>query len=188
MNATRGEEAAMPAEAIRSKDHAARHDPSGDEEDQKPPKLLVLFRAGELRLGIDVRQVREVARAIPPSVPLPNARGLVGMITLRGESAAVVDLNVVLGVPCAQRDRRARLIVVHHNGAVVCLLVDQIDGLHDVTEADLETPPSVIADLDIRWLDYVARSRTGELIGVVHLDRLLSQISLARMEVETASV
>jgi purine-binding chemotaxis protein CheW len=110
------------------------------------------------------------------------------MITLRGQSTAVIDLNAVLGVPCERRDRRARMIAVHHNSVTVCLLVDQIDGLHGVTDADLEPPPPVIADLDIQWLSYVTRSAAGELIAVINVDRILSQASLAGMEVETASV
>ncbi len=152
---------------------------SGVANDRRAPEMLIVFRVGELRLGIDVRQVREVARAISLSVPLPNAGGVAGMITLRGESAAVIDFNVVLGVPCERRDREARMIAVHHNGATVCLLVDKIDGLHDVTDADLEPPPPVVADVDIRWLDYVTRSATGKLIGVVNVERILSQVSLA---------
>ncbi len=152
------------------------------------PELLIVFRVCELCLGIDVRQVREVTRAIPLLAPLPNAGAVAGMITLRGESTAVVDLNAVLGVSREQRDRRARMIAVYHNESTVCLLVDQIDGLHDVTDADLEPPPPVVADVDIRWLDYVTRSATGELIGVVNVDRILSQVSLAGVEVETAGV
>ncbi len=160
----------------------------GEAGDRQAPEMLIVFRVGELRLGIDVRQVREVARAIPLSSPLPNAGGVVGMITLRGESTAVVDLGVVLGLPCEQRDRRARMTAVHHNGATVCLLVDQIGGLHDVTDADLKPPPPIIADVDIRWLDHVTYSATGELIGVVNVDRIMSLVSLAGMEVETARV
>jgi purine-binding chemotaxis protein CheW len=161
---------------------------NGEAIDQRAPKMLIVFRVGELRLGIDVRQVGEVTRALPLSVPLPNAGGVAGMITLRGKSTAVIDLSVVLGLPCEQRDRRARMIAVHHNGTAVCLLVDQVDGLHDVTDADLEPPPPVVSDVDIRWLDYVARSAAGELIGVVDVDRILSRVSLAGTEVETTSV
>ncbi len=161
---------------------------NGEADDRRVPEMLIVFRVGELRLGIDVRHVREVTRAIPLSAPLPNAGALAWMITLRGESTAVVDLNAVLGVSCEQRDRRARMIAVYHNESTVCLLVDQIDGLHDVTDAGLEPPPPVVADVDIRWLDYVTCSATGELIGVVNVGCILSQVSLAGVEVETASV
>ncbi len=47
--------------------------------DQPPPNMLVLCRADELRLGIDVRQVREVARAVPLSAVPSNAAGVAGM-------------------------------------------------------------------------------------------------------------
>ncbi len=148
-------------------------------QDQQASEMLIVFRVGELRLGIDVRHVCEVARAIPLSAPLPGASGVAGMITLRGEAAAVVDVNALIGAPCDQRDGRARMIAVRHDEATVCILVDQIEGLRDVNSADLEPPPPVIADLDVWWLDHVLRCDRGELVGVVNLDRILSEASLA---------
>lgn len=155
--------------------------------EQRTPEMLVVFRVCELRLGIDVRHVREVVRAVPLSVPLPNAGCVVGLITLRGQSTAVVDLNRALGAGCSPRDRRARMIAVPHGGTTVCLLVDQVEGLQDVTDTDPEPPPPVIADVDVRWLDHVTRSAAGELIGVINVDRILSQTPLSATKVKTAN-
>jgi chemotaxis signal transduction protein len=104
------------------------------------------------------------------------------MVTLRGKAAAVVDLNILLGAPGEQRDRRARMIAVRNGGATVCLLVDQIEGLRDVNDADLEPPPGIFADVDVWWLDHVMRCDTADLVGVVNLDRMLSKASLAGTE------
>jgi purine-binding chemotaxis protein CheW len=150
--------------------------------------MLVLFSVGPLRLGVDVRRVREVARAIPISAPLPEAGGVVGMITLRGESTAVVDLGVVLGLHGDSSERQQRMIAVEHNGASVCLLVDRIEGLLTVDPKDLEEPPAAITDVDVRWLDYMTRSSDGALIGVLNLDRVLSRSCLKQERAETASV
>ena len=80
------------------------------------------------------------------------------------------------------------MIAVRHGDTSVCLLVDQVDGLHDVTSTDLEPPPPIIAGLDARWLDYVARSTTGQLVGVLNVDRVLSRVALAGKEVDPANV
>jgi len=149
--------------------------------------MLIVFRAGELRLAIDARHVQEVSRVLPLSAPLPNSRGVAGMVTFRGSPTAVIDLNIALNVPCGQRDRCARMIAVRHRGSTVCLLVDQIDGLQNVTAADLERPPSVIADLHGGCLDYVTRSEAGELVGVIDVDRVLSQAGPAGIEVDGSS-
>lgn len=148
-------------------------------QDQQASEMLIVFQVAELRLGIDVRHVCEVARAIPLSAPLPGSGGVAGMITLRGEAAAVIDVNALIGAPRSQRDQRARMIAVRHDEATICLLVDQIEGLCDVNKADLEPPPPVIADLDVWWLDHVLRCDRGDLVGVVNVDRLLSEASLA---------
>ncbi len=150
---------------------------------QSLPKQLVLFRVGGLRLGIDTQLVREVTRAIPVSVPLPNAGYITGLITLRGDSTAVIDLGRVLGVPREQEDRQAKMIAVSWNDTTICLLVDRVDGLHDLKDADLEPPPAVVTDMDIRWLDHITRSQSGELIGVIDLDRILSRVSIPKTEV-----
>ena len=155
---------------------------------QRVSEMLTVFRVGELRLGIDVRHVREVARAIPLSAPLPSSAGVAGMITLRGEAAAVIDMNALIGAPYDQRDGRARMIAVRHDGATVCLLVDQVEGLRDANNAHLEPPPPVISDLDVWWLDNVLRCDGGDLVGVVNLDRILSKASLSGAVGEAISV
>ena len=72
-------------------DTRREHDSQGlsaEVHEQGASGMLIVFRVDELCLGIDVRQVREVARAIPLSAPPSNAGGVAGMITLRGESSA----------------------------------------------------------------------------------------------------
>ncbi len=151
-------------------------------------EMLIVFRAGDLHLGIDVQAVREVTRPVPLSAPLSNARGVIGVIVLRGESVAVIDLNSVIGAAGGQRDRNARLIAVRHDGATVCLLVDEVEGLRDVTAAELESPPAVIADSDAWWLSCITHNAAGELVGVIDLERLLSRIGHARTEASVVSV
>lgn len=148
------------------------------------PELLIVFRVGDMRLAIDVQGVSEVTRAIPVSVPLPKLGGIVCMITLRGESATVIDLAVVLGVPRGARDRRARLIAIRRRQSTVCLWVDQVDGLHEVRDGDLEPPPPMIAEIDVGWLDYITRSASGEMIGVINVDHVLSQPSIIQLSAE----
>jgi len=157
-------------------------------QDSQASEMLIVFQVGELRLGIDVRHVREVTRAIPLSAPLMNSGGVAGMVTLRGEAAAVIDMNALIGAPCDVRDRRARMIAVRHDEATVCLLVDRIEGLRDVNKGDLEPPPPVIADLEVWWLDHVLRCDQGDLVGVVNLNRILSKASLAGTGGETIGV
>jgi len=177
----------MPEDTVRPESEEQECTSSVASDQQDAPSVLIVFRAGEMHLAIDVRRVREVARAIPLSVPLSHAGAVAGMITLRGESTAVVDVDVLLGVSCMSSDGRARMIAVHHEGTVVCLRVDQISCLHEVVEAELDPPPAIFADVSVHWLDYVTRTTGGELIGVVNVGRLLSQVSLAGIEGGAAS-
>jgi purine-binding chemotaxis protein CheW len=150
------------------------------------PEELILFWLGGLRFGIDIRKMREVARELPSQIPLVGTGCVIGMITLRGVSTAVVDLAVLLGTARVERTGRKKMLAVEHNGVVVCFLVDQIDGLHDVASGELEPPPPILSDVDVSWLDYVTRTTTGELVCVIDVDRILSQVAdLEPAEVET---
>ncbi|MCP4592018.1 MAG: purine-binding chemotaxis protein CheW [bacterium] len=173
----------MPVKTESTHDRAQAGASAGDGLD-----MLIVFRVGELRLGIDARQAREIVRAVPLSAPLPKHMGVSGMITLRGAPTAVVDLNILLGVPCDSRGQRARMIAVRHQGKTVCLLVDQVEGLHDTKEAGLEAPPPIVGEVHARWLEQVTRGTDGGLIGVIDVNRVLAQVSLGEGEVDTVGV
>lgn len=76
------------------------------------PPTVLLFRVGSLRLGIDVRRVREVTREIPVEIPLPESDGVAGLLTLRGRTTAVLDMNAILNAPRDAAVRRGRLILL----------------------------------------------------------------------------
>lgn len=155
---------------------------------QQPRRLdtLLVFYVGEVRLGIDVRVVHEVTRPVPLSVPLSSAAGIIGMMTLRGAPVAVIDLGVVIGVADQPSDQRARYIAVDHRGSTLCLLVDRVEGLLDVTEASLEPPPSILQGTADSWIKGVTRSSQGDLVGVIDLDTLLSRLAVTAAEACTA--
>lgn len=142
---------------------------------RRAPEMLLVFRTGELCLGIDVRDVSEVTRAMELSAPLPQRSGVIGMITLRGMSTPVIDLATVLGVPVGSG---SRMIAVRHGKATVGLRVDAVEGLRAVSGGALEPPPPILADREAWWLDSVLRSRDGELVGVMSVSRVLSSVAV----------
>jgi len=81
------------------------------------------------------------------------------------------------------------MIAVKHNGATVCLIVDQVDGLHHVCGGKLEQPPPIFGNGHVSWLNYVTWTTDGEMVGVIDVDQILSPVTLADpAEMETAHV
>lgn len=99
------------------------------------------FRLGEYLFGIDVLQVQEVLRE-QRMTAVPLAADIVeGLINLRGEVVAAVDLRRRMGLEPLPDGQERMNIVVRTEGGVVSFLVDEIGDVVEVTDRALESPP-----------------------------------------------
>ncbi len=121
------------------------------------------FMADRFYLGIEAHTVQEVIRN-HESTPVPLApREVTGLINLRGQIVAAVDLRTRLHLPPRTGNTVPMHVVVKTPDGLVSLTVDEID---DVIEVDDETyePP----------LETVKRPIRDLVSGVYKLkDRLL---------------
>jgi purine-binding chemotaxis protein CheW len=90
--------------------------------------------------GVEVTQVVEVLRhsqltAVPRSRP-----ELVGLMNLRGEIVAALDLRTVLGLEPLARAESLN-VVIRHRDETVSLLVDEIDDVLELDEDAFEPTP-----------------------------------------------
>lgn len=110
----------------------------------QPTRQLCTFHAGNLFLGIDVRQVQEVFR-YQKMTRVPLAPGAVrGLINLRGQIVTAIDLRARLGLPERSGDRLPMNIVVRQGEDVVTLLVDEIGDVIEVTADSFESSPPTL--------------------------------------------
>lgn len=89
---------------------------------------LVLVRLGGCRYALPMASVAEVGR--PPGLTrVPGLPSWVaGVANWRGRVLAVLDLRGLLAAESGGLDRRGRLVVLHHNGVRVGLLVEAVAG------------------------------------------------------------
>lgn len=122
------------------------------------PRTCVMVEFGEQAFAIDVAAVREILD-IRPITPLPNApTDLLGMIDLRGESIAVIDLTARLALP-GRGTRAERIIVLDlDGGSAVGVVADRVLSVIEVTTDSVEPCP----DTRIGWA-------CGGLQGVVRI-------------------
>jgi purine-binding chemotaxis protein CheW len=105
---------------------------------------LVTFTLDGRHYGIDVSVVQEVLRGLPCTrIPLAP-RAFAGLINLRGQVLAVVDLRVQLELPAREGDLEPMLVVAHVDGGPVALLVDSIGAVVDVEPKQFERPPDTL--------------------------------------------
>jgi purine-binding chemotaxis protein CheW len=139
---------------------------------------LSTFGVGKYLFGVDVSLVQEVVR-LQQMTPVPLAPAeIAGLINLRGEVLAAVDLRARLGLPAPElgaapgpTSRERVNVVVRVDDEPVSLLVDEIGGVLEVSQVPFEQTPSTV-DERVRDL----------LLGAYTLpDRLLLALNARRV-------
>ena len=107
-------------------------------------RQLSTFFVDDLFLGLDALNVQEVLRFLEMT-PVPLAPPMVrGLINLRGQIVAAVDLRCRLDLPERDSADLPTNVVVRTEDGVLSLLVDEIGDVLEVDEELLEKPPPTI--------------------------------------------
>jgi purine-binding chemotaxis protein CheW len=102
------------------------------------------FLVGGQLFGIEVENVQEILRYQPMTpVPLSSA-ALAGLINLRGEVIAAIDVRRRLESAPEGTAARPVNVVVRTDQGPVSLLVDQIGAVIDAHDDDFEPPPETL--------------------------------------------
>lgn len=136
-------------------------------------KLLCFHVAGQ-DFGVPIGAVKETITERPLTRLFLVPRFVAGLINLRGEVVAILDLATLLGLPDDElargRGREARSMVIlranllpgvrdpRHaaNRPAAGLLVDRLDGVRDLEPGELKPPPPTLAAEPAGYLDGVA--------------------------------
>ena len=138
-----------------------------------PTSQWVTFKLGGEHYGINVMQVQEV---LPPSeiAPVPGAPSFVmGIINLRGKVVTVIDTRLRFGLQQREADKESRIIVLEVGEHVAGIMVDRVDEVASVREADIDTAPNVGNDESARYI-YGVVSREDGLLILVDANKLLT--------------
>lgn len=99
---------------------------------------------GELFLGIDVEQIREVLRGTS-FTPVPMADPAIrGLINLRGQIVTAIDLRRRMGIADADPDATTSTMVIGTAEEPLALVVDSVGDVVEVDQASFEPPPKTL--------------------------------------------
>ncbi len=136
---------------------------------------LVNFRIGEEEFGADVSLVREITRVADIS-RIPEAPSFVrGVVNLRGQILAVIDLAGQFGFsPRDKLPESARIMVTEVQGQTVGMLVDEVPEVLKIPEENIEPAPELL--LTKLGKDYIKGiGRVGSrLIMLLDLEKVLA--------------
>ena len=144
-------------------------------------RQLCTFWLDHLYLAVDVRHVQGVLSHQPLTrVPLapPTVRGL---MNLRGEIIAGVDLRPSLGLNDRNGDHLWINIILRAAAGPVSLLVDEIGQVAAVADDELEPPPETLAPMIREITEHVCQ-HDGRLMLLLDVEKVVRLGSGAAME------
>ncbi len=112
-------------------------------------RRMATFSLGTFHFAVDVLDVQEVVRFQNPTrVPLAPPE-IEGLINLRGQIVAAIDLRKRLGLAGRDPKTSPMNVIVRRGSDVLSLLVDDVGDVLEVREEDFEDPPVTLAG-DVR--------------------------------------
>lgn len=134
---------------------------------------LVAFKVGREDFGVDVKKVEGVISMVDIT-RMPRTPDFVeGIINLRGQIVAVVDLATRLGIEPFERGSATRIVVVEAQDVKVGLIVESPEVIN-INKDDIEASPTIASsDVNSSFIRGVVKLGDRLLI-LLDVDRVLS--------------
>jgi len=134
---------------------------------------VVAFKVGREDFGVDVKKVEGVISMVDIT-RMPRAPQFVeGIINLRGQIVAVVNLANRLGIESTERGAATRIVVVEAQDVKVGLVVESPEVIN-ISQEDIEASP-MLATSDVNASFIMGVVKLGDrLLILLDVDRVLS--------------
>lgn len=143
------------------------------------------FLVGNENLAINILDVKEIIEINTITRVPMTPQYIRGVINLRGNVVPVIDLSARLGRECSEVTKRTCIVLVQveHNdeSQLLGMLVDAVDEILDLPEANILPPPDFGADIRNDFIQ--AMGRVGdEFIILLNINRVLSVKELSQLK------
>lgn len=122
------------------------------------------FALGDETYGINILKVREII-GLQSITRVPDTNSaLRGVINLRGQVIAVLDLRLKFGMEPAKYNEETCIIITEAGHLSTGLIVDRVDEVANFNLQELEPAPEFHASLDTRFILAMGKGREKLLI------------------------
>lgn len=136
-------------------------------------ETYILFELAGATYAVPSRIVRHV-EMVERITPVPNAPACVeGVVFSRGQVIPALNLRQRFGFEKTPHDLRTRLIVIHHSGRTVGLIVDTAREFRAIAPDAVRPPPETFGGLSGKYLDGIA-TLDKRLILMLKVDEVLA--------------
>jgi purine-binding chemotaxis protein CheW len=135
---------------------------------------VVFFRLGTEEFGVRIDQVKEIIE-VPHITRMPRAPSFIeGVINLRGEVVAVIDLVKQFDLPASARGKETRIIVAEADNNIVGMIVDSVPEVLRISAENIDPTPALIESrIDTRYIEGIGKLE-DRLFILLDLSKVLS--------------
>lgn len=150
-----------------------------DNEDQQAEQVdfkMVTFSLGGKDYGIDIMQVKEIAK-FSQFTYVPNSPPFVrGVYNLRGEIISIVDLRRLfnLAVPQRKEGIPENGLILRLESNLIGVVVDDIDKVVGISSETIQPPHPIFGDINIKYISGVVEN-DGRLYIILDVERIFGK-------------
>jgi len=161
----------MPAQLEAQTEATEARKEKADKVDYK----MVTFSLAGKEYGIDIMNVKEIAKA-GRFTYVPNAAPFVrGVYNLRGEIISVIDLRIFFHLPAERKeeDSLESLLILRVDDHVFGVIVDAIDKVVGISSQSIQPPHPIFGDINVRYIKGVVEN-ASKLYIILDVERIFA--------------
>ncbi len=137
---------------------------------------LLMFHLGTDEIyGLNVFKIREVMK-IPPVTKIPDSDPrIMGIVNLRGENIALVDLKEAIGLGQLEREG-AKLIITEYNEKKQGFLVAGVDRIIRMSWERVKIPPPMVQSSRQGAVTAVTKLDDGRMVLILDVEKVLAEL------------
>jgi len=136
---------------------------------------MVTFSLAGKDYGVDIMNVKEIAKADKFTF-VPNAASFVrGVYNLRGDIIPIIDLRMFFHMPVEKsRDNLENMLILRIDDHVYGTIVDKIDKVVGISTESIQPPHPIFGDINIKFISGVVE-KDGILYIILDVIRIFTQ-------------
>jgi purine-binding chemotaxis protein CheW len=147
---------------------------------------MVTFSLAGKDYGVDIMNVKEIAKA-DKFTYVPNAASFVrGVYNLRGDIIPIIDLRAFFHLPVDKKaDGQENMLILHIEDRVYGTIVDKIDKVVGINSSSIQPPHPIFGDINIKFISGVVEKQ-GDLYIILDVIRIFTQKEEEKQKPRTA--
>jgi len=135
---------------------------------------MVTFSLAGKDYGVDIMNVKEIAKADKFTF-VPNTASYVrGVYNLRGDIIPIIDLRNFFHLPMDEKkDGVENMLILHINDQVYGTIVDKIDKVVGINHETIQPPHPIFGDINIKYINGVVEKQ-GDLYIILDVIRIFT--------------